>query len=74
MAFLMFRYVPSVFTLLKVFNYKCMLDFVRSFFCICLDDHIFFLIFQFVNVMYHINSTDVESFLHLGINSVLHGI
>ena len=74
MAFLMFRYVPSVFTLLKVLNYKCMLHFVRNFFCICLDDHIVFLILQFVIVMYHINSTDVESFLHPGINSALHGI
>ena len=37
---------------LKSFNYKCVLNFVKGFFCICWDYHRVF-IFQFVNMVYH---------------------
>ena len=39
---------------LKSFNHKWELNFVKSFFCIYWDDHMVF-IFQFVNMVYHID-------------------
>ena len=35
----------------EFFYHKWMLNFIKSFFCIYLDDHIIFI--QFVNVVYH---------------------
>ena len=40
--------------LLKTFNHKWVLDFVKGFFCIYWDDHMVF-IFQFVKMVYHID-------------------
>ena len=52
-AFIMLRYsFYSCF--LESFNHKRMLNFVKGFFCIYWDHHIF-LIFQFVNVVYYID-------------------
>ena len=39
---------------LKSFNHKWVLNFVKGFFCIYCNDHMVF-IFQFVNMVYHIN-------------------
>ena len=45
MAFIMLRYVPFVPTFWRMvfffffFNHKWMLDFIKSFFCICWDDN-----------------------------------
>ena len=39
---------------LKIFNHQCVLDFVKGFFCIDRDYHMVF-IFQFVNMVYHID-------------------
>ena len=39
---------------LESFYHKWVLNFVKSFFCTCWNDHIFF-IFQFVNMVYHID-------------------
>ena len=39
---------------LKSFNHKWVLNFVKGFFCIYWDDHMAF-IFQFVNMVYHID-------------------
>ena len=39
---------------LKCFNHKWVLNFVKGFSCIYWDDHMVF-IFQFVNMMYHID-------------------
>ena len=52
MAFIMLRFVPSVPTFWRVF--KWMLNFVKGFLCIYWDNHMVF-IFQFVNMVYHIN-------------------
>ena len=48
----------------KSFNHKWMLNFVKGFFCIYWDNHMAF-IFQFVNVVYYIDSfVDIEESLH----------
>ena len=49
---------------LKSFNHKCMLNFVESFLCIYLDYHVVF-IFQFFNIVYHIDQfAYIEESLH----------
>ena len=64
MAFIMLRYVPSMPALWRVFYHKWMLNFVKSFLCIYWDNHMVF-IFQFVNVMYHIDwFAIIEESLH----------
>ena len=40
MAFIMLRYIPSMPIFWIFFYHKLMLNFVESFFCICLDDHV----------------------------------
>ena len=52
MAFIMLCYLYAYF--LESFYHKWVLNFVKSFFCTCWNDHIFF-IFQFVNMVYHID-------------------
>ena len=48
----------------KSFNHKLVLNFVKGFFCICLDYHMVF-IFQFVNLVYHIDwFAYIEESLH----------
>ena len=54
MAFIMLRYVPSMPAFWRIFNHKWMLNFVKGLLCIYLDNHMVF-IFQFVNVVYHID-------------------
>ena len=56
MAFIMLRYVPSMpaFWRFFFFNHKWMLNFVKGFICIYGDNHMV-CIFQFVNVVYHID-------------------
>ena len=39
MAFIMLRYVPSMPAFWRVFNHKCMLNFVKVLLCIYLDNH-----------------------------------
>ena len=66
MAFIMLRYIPSISTLLRVFiiNGYWILNFVKSFFCICWGDFMIFIL-HFVNVMYHIDwFVGVEPSLH----------
>ena len=54
-AFIMLRYVPSIPAFWRVFFYhKWMLNFVKDLLCIYWDNHMVF-IFQFVNVVYHID-------------------
>ena len=49
---------------LESFNHKWMLNFVKGFFCIYWDNHMVF-IFQFVNVVYHIDwFVDINESLH----------
>ena len=50
MVFILLRYVPSVLTLFS-FYHKSILNFVKSYFCIYLNNHMAFI--QFVNVVYH---------------------
>ena len=47
-------YYVEVGPFLKSFNHKWMLDFVKGFFCIYCDYHMIY-IFQFVNMVYHID-------------------
>ena len=54
MAFTILRYVPSMPIFLKIFHHKWVLNFVKSFYCIYWDYHMVF-IFQFVNMVYHID-------------------
>ena len=68
MAFATLRWVPSMPILWKSFNHKWVLTFVKGFFCIYWDDHMVF-IFQFVNMVYHIDwFAYIEEFLIPGIN------
>ena len=65
-AFIMLRYVPSrpAFWRFLFFYHKWMLNFVKGFLCICWDNHMVF-IFQFVNVVYHIDwFVNIEESLH----------
>ena len=48
---------------LESFYQKLVLNFVKSFFCIYLDDHIVFIL-QFVDVVYHTDWLDMEESLH----------
>ena len=50
MALTMLRSVPSI-LFGKSFDHEWMLDFVKCFFCVYRDDHVFF-DFSFVNVVY----------------------
>ena len=55
-AFIILRYVPSILAFQRVFFFYhiSMLNFVKGFLCIYSDNYMVF-IFQFVNVMYHID-------------------
>ena len=53
MAFIMLKYVPSMPAFWRVYI-KWMLNFVKGLLCIYWDNHMVF-IFQFVNVVYHID-------------------
>ena len=53
-AFIVLRYVPSMSAFWRVFNHKWMLNSVKGCLCIYQDNHMVF-IFQFVNVIYHID-------------------
>ena len=53
MAFIMLKYVPSMPAFWRVYI-KRMLNFVKGLLCIYWDNHMVF-IFQFVNVVYHID-------------------
>ena len=54
MAFIMLRYIPSIPILLRVFFYhEWMLNFVKCFFSIYGDDHVFFVLF--VDVVYDVD-------------------
>ena len=67
MVFTMLRYVPPMAAFWRVFFFyhKWMLNFFKGFFCICWDNHRIF-IFQFVNVMCHIDwFVNIEESLHL---------
>ena len=65
MAFIMLRYVPSIPPFWRIFfHYKWMLNFVKGFHCIYWNNHMVF-IFQFVNVVYHIDwFANIEEYLH----------
>ena len=54
MTFVMLRYVPSIPTLLSVFNHEWMSNFFKCCLTIFLDDHIVFIL-PFVNMMYHVD-------------------
>ena len=64
-TFIRLRYVPFMPTFWRV-NYKWMLNFVKSFFCINWDNHKAFIL-QLVNVVHHINKllfAVIEKSLH----------
>ena len=62
-AFIMFRYVLSI-PAFWSFYHKWMLNFVKGFLCIYWDNHMIF-IFQFVNVVYHLDwFANTEESLH----------
>ena len=64
MTFIMLRQFPLYAHFLESFYHKWMLNFVTSFFCIYLDDHMVFLL-QFVNMVYHIDwFAYIEESLH----------
>ena len=60
MAFIMLRYVSSMPAVWRVFVIKGCLIFVKGFLCIYWDNHMVF-IFQFVNVVYHIDCKSISS-------------
>ena len=69
MAIIILTYVPSIFSLLRVFfNHKWMLNFVKCFVCNCWGDHMTF-IFHFVHVVYHTDLCILNYPCILGINS-----
>ena len=64
MAFIMLKYVPSMPASWRVLYHKWILNFVKGFLCIYWDNHIAF-IFQFVNVVYHLDwFVNTEESLH----------
>ena len=68
MATVGLSYIVEVYFLythfLESFYHKWMLNFVKSFFCICWDDHMI-CILQFVNMVYHIDwLVYIEESLH----------
>ena len=67
MAFTTLSKVPPVPIFWKSFNHKCVLNFVKGFFCIYWEYHMVF-IFQFVNMAYHID------WLHILKNPCIPGI
>ena len=63
-AFIMLKYVPSIPAFWRVFNHKCMLNFVKGFLGIYWENHMAFIL-QFVNVVYYIDwFADIEESLH----------
>ena len=63
-AFIMLRYIPFIPAFWRVFYHTWMLNFVKGFLCLYWDNHMAF-IFQFVNVVYHIDwFVDIEESLH----------
>ena len=63
MAFIMLKYVPSMPTFWRVFCHKWVLTFVKGFLCIYWDNHM--VIFQFVNMVYHMDwFANTEESLH----------
>ena len=54
MSFLMCCWILFAKILLKIFNHKWVLNFIKGFFCIYWGYHMVF-IFQFVNMVYHID-------------------
>ena len=63
MDIIMLRYILFIPTLMS-FYHEWMLNFVKCFFCIYLDDRVFFIL-CFVNVVYYIDwFADIEPFLH----------
>jgi len=73
MAFIMFRYSPFIFTFWKCFYCKWVLNFVKSVFCIYLDDHMTFILqfcfLFFFNVIYHMIDLQILKNPHMpGIN------
>ena len=67
MAFIVLRYFPSMPAFWRVFFFfyhKWVLTFIKGFLCIYWDNHVVF-IFQFVNVVYHIDwFANIEESLH----------
>ena len=64
MVGIMLRCIPSMPTFWRVFYHKWMLNFVKGFLCIYGGNHMVF-IFQFVNVVYHIDwFANIEESLH----------
>ena len=64
MVFIMLRYVPSKPAFWRVFNHKWMLNFVKGFLCLYRGNHMIS-IFQFVNVVYHIDwFENIDESLH----------
>ena len=63
MAFIMLRYVPSM-PAFCFLNHKWMVNFAKSCLCIYWDNHMVF-IFQYVNVVYHIDwFANIKESLH----------
>ena len=61
MAFIVLRYVPCF---QEDFYHKWMMNFVKGFLCVYWDNHMVF-IYQFVNVVYHIDwFANIEESLH----------
>ena len=52
MAFLTWRYIPSILNLLRIFIMK-KVEFVHFFFCVYCDDHMIFIL-HFVKMVYHV--------------------
>lgn len=64
MALIMLMHVPSILTLLRVFNHKKMLNFVHCFLRTWWDDHMTFIL-HLINVVYHsVYLEDVEQSLY----------
>ena len=53
-GFIMLRYIPSMPAFWRAFYHKWMLNVVKGFFFIYWDNHMVF-VFQFINVVYHID-------------------
>ena len=54
MAFIILSYIPSVLLSGEFLSYMGVLNFVEGFLCLYWGDHMVF-IFQFVNIVYHID-------------------
>ena len=62
-TFIMLKYVPSICILLRVFNHKRVLNFVKCLFSIYCNDYMTFIL-HCVNVGGHSDFVDAEPFLH----------